>query len=63
MANVPPQFARNFYFDVDQWDGFPHKRAELLAQLSTVQNLIALSGDIHWSRSSPSSCRGAPEER
>ncbi|HZX41663.1 MAG TPA: hypothetical protein VFE93_07475 [Myxococcaceae bacterium] len=30
-------------------DGFPNKRAELYAKLSGVQNLIALSGDIHGS--------------
>jgi alkaline phosphatase D len=49
VAGVPAQFARAFYFDVDQWDGFPNKRAELLARLAGVQNLIALSGDIHGS--------------
>jgi len=47
VQGVPALYARNFYFDVDQWDGFPNKRAELLARLSSVQNLIALSGDIH----------------
>ena len=47
VPGVPAAYARNFYFDVDQWDGFPNKRAELLARLSSVQNLIALSGDIH----------------
>jgi alkaline phosphatase D len=47
VPGVPPQFARAFYFDVDQWDGFPNKRAELLGRLAGVQNLIALSGDIH----------------
>ena len=47
IPGVPAQFARAFYFDVDQWDGFPNKRAELLARLSGVQNLIGLSGDIH----------------
>ena len=44
---MPAQFARNFYFDVDQWDGFPNKRSELYARLGGVTNLIALSGDIH----------------
>ena len=48
-TGVPAQFARNFYFDVEQWDGFPNKRAELFAQLSGVSNLIGLSGDIHAS--------------
>jgi|KBSMisStandDraft_5_1062788.scaffolds.fasta_scaffold01690_11 alkaline phosphatase D len=47
IPGVPAQFARAFYFDVDQWDGFPNKRAELLARLAGVQNLVALSGDIH----------------
>jgi alkaline phosphatase D len=47
VQGVPALYARNFYFDADQWDGFPNKRAELLARLSSVQNLIALSGDIH----------------
>src|SRR5215813_6425503 len=47
VPGVPAQFARNFYFDVDQWDGFPNKRAELYARLAGIQNLIALSGDIH----------------
>ena len=47
IPGVPPEFARAFYFDVDQWDGFPNKRAELLARLAGVQNLVALSGDIH----------------
>ena len=47
IPGVPAQFARAFYFDVDQWDGFPNKRAELLGRLSGVQNLVAVSGDIH----------------
>ncbi len=49
VPGVPAQFARNFYFDVDQWDGFPNKRAELYGKLAGIQNLIALSGDIHGS--------------
>ncbi len=49
VQGVPAQFARAFYFDVDQWDGFPNKRAELLGKLAGVQNLVALSGDIHGS--------------
>ena len=47
VQGVPPQFKRNFYFDVDQWDGFPNKRAQLYASLASVQNLHFLSGDIH----------------
>ena len=47
VQGVPAQFKRNFYFDVDQWDGFPNKRAQLYASLASVQNLHFLSGDIH----------------
>jgi hypothetical protein len=39
VPGVPAQFARNFYFDVDQWDGFPNKRAELYARLAGVTNI------------------------
>ncbi len=47
IPGVPAQFARNFYLNVDQWDGFPNRRAALLGALSGVQNLIGVSGDIH----------------
>jgi alkaline phosphatase D len=38
-----------FYLNVDQWDGFPNRRAKLLDQLSKVAGGKALivSGDIH----------------
>ncbi len=45
--NVPTLFKGVYYFTVDQWDGFRTERAEILGQLANVENLVALTGDIH----------------
>ena len=40
---------RNLYFDVDQWDGFPNKRAELIGWMkaNNVRNTLLVCGDVH----------------
>jgi len=51
-ADIPdPTLRQDFYFNVDQWDGFPTKKQELLKFLrdSQVQNALFISGDIHAS--------------
>ncbi|HET9452124.1 MAG TPA: alkaline phosphatase D family protein [Aggregicoccus sp.] len=42
---------QDFNFNVDQWDGFPNKRRELLGVMAqnSVHNTLFLSGDIHAS--------------
>lgn len=45
--SLPALFQGVYYFTVDQWDGYRSERAEILGQLSGVQNLVALTGDIH----------------
>ena len=37
------------FFDLDQWDGYPVERAQILGSLrdAGVQNLVVLSGDAH----------------
>jgi alkaline phosphatase D len=35
------------YINCDQWDGFRTERAEVLAQLKDVSNLLVCTGDIH----------------
>ncbi|MCP3142339.1 alkaline phosphatase D family protein [Pyxidicoccus xibeiensis] len=48
--DVEPVTVRNrYYFDVDQWDGFPQARARLLGQLRglTSDRTVVVSGDIH----------------
>ncbi|KFE67579.1 alkaline phosphatase D family protein [Hyalangium minutum] len=53
-ADIPDSTLRQrFYFNVDQWDGFPTKRKELLSTLKAKNvNALVLSGDIHASYAS-----------
>ncbi len=46
-----PLLRQDFNFNVDQWDGFPNKRRELLGVMAqqSVHNTLFLSGDIHAS--------------
>ena len=46
---APLIFRNRFYFKVDQWDGFRSERAQLLADLAGVENMVVLSGDLHGS--------------
>ncbi|HYO67964.1 MAG TPA: alkaline phosphatase D family protein, partial [Archangium sp.] len=45
----PPTVRNRYYFSVDQWDGFPDKRRELLTALrdSTEGHTLVVAGDIH----------------
>ena len=44
---APPPFNKRFYMNADQWDGMPNRRSALLGELSQLQNVVALTGDIH----------------
>ena len=44
---LPEEYRGNFYYTCDQWDGYRSERAELLAALSSVENLVVCTGDIH----------------
>ena len=45
---------QRFYFNADQWDGFPTKKQELLGYLraNNINNAMFISGDIHASYAS-----------
>lgn len=45
--DIPDIFKGIYYFTVDQWDGYRTERAEILAALAPVTNVVALTGDIH----------------
>jgi alkaline phosphatase D len=45
--DIPALLQNNFYFKVDQWDGFRTERRMLLETLASVDNLVVLSGDLH----------------
>ncbi len=54
-TDIPDATLRqSFYFNADQWDGFPTKRKELLGFLTSnnVSNALFISGDIHASYAS-----------
>jgi alkaline phosphatase D len=46
---VPADLQARFLFTADQWDGFPHKRAELLRRMreSSGGRTLVVAGDIH----------------
>jgi len=53
-TDIPdPSLRQRFYFNVDQWDGFPTKRKEVLEGLKASNvNALVFSGDIHASYAS-----------
>ena len=40
-------FNQLYYLNVDQWDGFGPDRDALLSELQAVDNVVAITGDIH----------------
>jgi alkaline phosphatase D len=38
---------QKFYLTTDQWDGYRSERAEILSAVSSVDNLLVVTGDIH----------------
>jgi alkaline phosphatase D len=44
---VPEEFRRFYQVSADDWDGLPNRRAHLLKELSDVDNLVVVTGDIH----------------
>jgi len=47
IETLPSMLQRRFYFKLDQWDGYRSERAQLLADLAAVENVVVLTGDIH----------------
>lgn len=47
LPGVPVLFQGVWYLTVDQWDGFRTERKEILEALSSVENLVVITGDIH----------------
>lgn len=40
-------FNQKFLMNVDQWDGMANRRDKILGELSQLDNVVALTGDIH----------------
>jgi alkaline phosphatase D len=44
---LPAPYNDLFYFSTDQWDGYRSERAEILTSLSSIANVVVVTGDIH----------------
>ncbi len=44
---LPPPFNQAFVMSAEDWNGVPHNRAELVDGLAGVDNVVAITGDIH----------------
>ena len=44
---APAPFDKGFYLNADMWDGMRDRRSELLGELSKLDNVVAITGDIH----------------
>jgi len=44
---APDGFRQRLILDADDWDGAPNERNALLTELSAVENLVVLTGDLH----------------
>lgn len=47
VDSLPSLFRQKFSLSAEDWDGVPNKRQELLSQLSAIENMVAVTGDIH----------------
>ncbi|PCC72313.1 alkaline phosphatase D [Nannocystis exedens] len=56
-------FNQLYYMNVDQWDGFGPARDALLGELAAVDNVVAITGDIHAFYAGTPMVAGAPEQK
>lgn len=61
-AALPEPFDQAFNMSAEDWNGAPHNRAELVDALAEVDNVVAITGDIHaFFAGTPFSWAGAAE--
>jgi alkaline phosphatase D len=44
---APPELRQRISISAEDWDGFPNERAALLSELSALDNVVIVSGDLH----------------
>jgi alkaline phosphatase D len=47
VSFVPEELRTRILLNADDWDGAPNERDALLRELSTVENLVVVTGDLH----------------
>lgn len=56
-------FNQLYYMNVDQWDGFNPARDALIDALQAVDNVVAITGDIHAFYAGTPMVAGAPDKK
>lgn len=60
---APAPFNQLYYLSLDLWDGHRNRRDAVLSQLAGVDNMIAITGDIHAFYASTPFVTDDPEQR
>ncbi|HVI01249.1 MAG TPA: alkaline phosphatase D family protein [Enhygromyxa sp.] len=60
---APAPFNQLYYLSLDLWDGHRNRRDTVLGQLAAVENMIAVTGDIHAFYAGTPFVTGDPEQR
>jgi alkaline phosphatase D len=47
ISTLPPAFAQQFLLSAEDWGGLPNRRDDILDALSNINNVVAITGDIH----------------
>jgi alkaline phosphatase D len=63
VALAPPELQKLIAISAEDWDGFPNERRALLKELTKVDNVVILSGDLHCFFAGTPYLDGAPEKR
>ncbi|MEX1368211.1 MAG: alkaline phosphatase D family protein, partial [Nannocystaceae bacterium] len=59
---LPEAFRQRFQMSAEDWNGAPHERGRLIDALASVDNVVAITGDIHaFFAGTPFSTPGASE--
>ncbi|KIG13844.1 Phosphodiesterase/alkaline phosphatase D [Enhygromyxa salina] len=60
---APAPFNQLYYLSLDLWDGHRNRRDAVLGQLAGIENMIAITGDIHAFYATTPFANGDPEQR
>jgi alkaline phosphatase D len=60
---APPELRQKITISAEDWDGFPNERAALLTELSALDNVVIVSGDLHCFFAGTPYANGDPKQR
>ena len=63
VALAPPALRQKISISAEDWDGFPNERDALLHELSALDNVVIVSGDLHCFFAGTPYVEGDPKQR